>query len=37
MVKLVKTATEFELSPTLAANEMVKSRRAQGQKAFHMG
>ncbi len=37
MVKLVETATEFELSPTLAANEMVKSRREQGKKAFHMG
>ena len=37
MVKLVKTATEFELSPTLAANEMVKSRRAEGKKAYHMG
>lgn len=37
MVKLVETATEFELSPTLAANEMVAQRRAQGQKVMHMG
>ena len=37
MVRLVKTATEFELSPTLAANEMVKNRRAEGKQAYHMG
>lgn len=37
MVKLVKTATEFELSPTLAANEMVSRCRAEGREVMHMG
>jgi aspartate/methionine/tyrosine aminotransferase len=37
MVKLVKTSTEFELSPTLAANEMVQKRRAEGKQVLHMG
>lgn len=37
MVKLVETATEFELSPTLAANEMVAKRRAEGKQVLHMG
>ena len=37
MVKLVETATEFELSPTLQANEMVAERRAKGEQVLHMG
>lgn len=37
MVELVKTASEFELSPTLAANELVMERRAKGQSVLHMG
>lgn len=37
MVKLVETSTEFELSPTLAANEMVAKRRAEGKQVLHMG
>ena len=37
MVKLVETSTEFELSPTLAANEMVQKRRAEGKQVLHMG
>lgn len=37
MVKLVETATEFELSPTLATNEMVVKRRAEGKQVLHMG
>ncbi|GJL86140.1 MAG: aminotransferase [Micavibrio sp.] len=37
MVKLVETATEFELSPTLQANEMVKQRRERGEQVLHMG
>ena len=37
MVKLVKTATEFALSPTLQANEIVSRRRASGQQVLHMG
>ena len=37
MVTLVKTATEFELSPTLAANEMVAKRRTEGKDVMHMG
>ncbi|MGB0720214.1 MAG: pyridoxal phosphate-dependent aminotransferase [Bdellovibrionales bacterium] len=37
MVQLTKSATELELSPTLAANETVVRRRAQGLKVMHMG
>lgn len=37
MVDLVSTATEFELSPTLAANELVMERRAKQQQVLHMG
>ncbi len=37
MVKLVETATEFALSPTLEANEMVAARRAKGEQVLHMG
>ena len=37
MVKLVETATEFALSPTLEANEMVAERRAKGEQVLHMG
>jgi len=37
MVKLVNTSTKFELSPTLAANEMVIKRRAEGKDVLHMG
>ena len=37
MVQLVKSSTEFELSPTLAANEMVAKRRAEGKQVLHMG
>ncbi|MCB1721114.1 MAG: aminotransferase class I/II-fold pyridoxal phosphate-dependent enzyme [Alphaproteobacteria bacterium] len=37
MIKLVETSTEFELSPTLAANEMVARCRAEGRQVLHMG
>lgn len=37
MVKLVKTATEFELSPTLGMNEEVKRLRGVGKQVLHMG
>lgn len=37
MVKLVETSTEFALSPTLCANEMVAARRAKGEQVLHMG
>jgi aspartate aminotransferase len=37
MPKLVKTATEFELSPTLHTNEMVGKLRAEGKQVLHMG
>lgn len=37
MIQLVETATEFELSPTLAANEMAAKRRAEGKEILHMG
>jgi aspartate aminotransferase len=37
MVKLVKTATEFELSPTLGMNEEVKRQRGAGKQVMHMG
>ncbi len=37
MPKLVKTATEFELSPTLGMNEEVKRLRAAGKQVLHMG
>lgn len=37
MVKLVKTATEFELSPTLGMNEEVKRLRSAGKQVLHMG
>lgn len=37
MVGLVKTATDFELSPTLAVNEMAVKRRAEGKAVLHMG
>lgn len=37
MVKLVKTATEFELSPTLGMNEEVKRLRGVGKQVMHMG
>lgn len=37
MVQLTKSATELELSPTLAANEVVARRRAEGKQVLHMG
>ncbi|MEZ5919709.1 MAG: aminotransferase class I/II-fold pyridoxal phosphate-dependent enzyme, partial [Alphaproteobacteria bacterium] len=37
IVTLIQSATAFELSPTLAANEMVKARRNAGQAVLHMG
>lgn len=37
MPKLVKTATEFELSPTLGMNEEVKRQRGAGKQVMHMG
>lgn len=37
MIELVETSTEFELSPTLAANEKVQKRRAEGKQVLHMG
>jgi aspartate aminotransferase len=37
MPKLVKTATEFELSPTLGMNEEVKRQRGEGKQVMHMG
>lgn len=37
MPKLIKTATEFKLSPTLAANELVAARRAKGEQVLQMG
>lgn len=36
-MKLIKSETEFQLSPTLASNEMVKKRRAAGETVLHMG
>jgi len=37
VIRLVETSTEFELSPTLAANEMVARCRAEGRQVLHMG
>lgn len=37
MIKLVDPVTEFELSPTLQANEMVQQKRAAGETVLHMG
>ncbi len=37
MVALTKTQTEFELSPTLAVNELVVKKRAAGEEIIHMG
>ncbi|MCB9963600.1 MAG: aminotransferase class I/II-fold pyridoxal phosphate-dependent enzyme [Rhodospirillales bacterium] len=37
MVKLFKTATEFELSPTLHTNELVGKMRSEGKQVLHMG
>lgn len=36
-MKLIRSETEFQLSPTLASNEMVKKRRASGEEVLHMG
>lgn len=37
MIKLTKSATKFELSPTLAANEMVTKFRKKGKEILHLG
>lgn len=37
MIKLANSFTEFELSPTLAANEMVGQHRARGEQVLHLG
>lgn len=37
MVKLMQSATEFALSPTLHINEIVTKRRARGEPVLHMG
>lgn len=37
MVALTRTQTEFELSPTLAVNELVVKKRAAGEEIMHMG
>lgn len=37
MVSLIDTATKLKLSPTLASNEMVLQRRAEGKRVLHMG
>lgn len=37
MIKLVDPVTEFELSPTLQANEIVQQKRAAGETVLHMG
>lgn len=37
MIALTKTETEFELSPTLAVNELVVKKRAAGEEILHMG
>lgn len=37
MVALTKTQTEFELSPTLAVNELVVKKRLNGEDILHMG
>ncbi|MCY7294452.1 pyridoxal phosphate-dependent aminotransferase [Alteromonas sp. a30] len=37
MIALTKTETEFELSPTLAINELVVKKRAEGKEILHMG
>jgi len=37
MISLSDFHTEFRLSPTLHANEMVAARRAQGHDVYHLG
>ena len=37
MVKLIQSATEFELSPTLATSELVAQKRAKGEQVLQMG
>ena len=37
MVQLTQMQTEFDLSPTLKANELVNEIRARGQEILHMG
>lgn len=37
MIKLTAQHTEFELSPTLAANELVAEKRANGEEIIHLG
>lgn len=37
MITLSPSFSEFELSPTLGANEMVVAKRAAGEDVYHMG
>lgn len=37
MLRLIESSTQFELSPTLHSNEMVRAKRRAGQDVLHMG